>query len=122
MPKTHGERIRNSSQRGCIMTRWTGVVSIAVTAFAFAGNAGDGKVMAELKADTKDNVTLIDDKRFKGEITDGKLVLDDGMKVKTTLTKVERKSETLGKKPPEGAVVLFDGKSADEWEGGKIVE
>jgi hypothetical protein len=85
------------------------------------GDGWEGKIM-EGKAETKDGKTTVAGKDFSGEISDGKMMVKDGMKLNSTLKRVERKSKTLGEKPPKDAVVLFDGKSADEWNGGKIVE
>ncbi len=60
-------------------------------------------------ADNKVTVTLAGQ---TGTISKGKLTLGAD-----TLERVERKSPTEGAKPPEGAIVLFDGTNTDAWEG-----
>ncbi|GIW82571.1 MAG: hypothetical protein KatS3mg105_4378 [Gemmatales bacterium] len=51
-----------------------------------------------------------------GEIKDGVLQVGKTLSLKRT----ERKSPTLGLKPPKGAVVLFDGTNLDHFPGAKM--
>lgn len=95
--------------------------------FFFGGLPGDGWArggqMLEVDSTTEDGKVTFAGDNGKGTLVDGKLVISDlgGMEI-AKLEKVERKSPTLGAKPPEGAKVLFDGKNTDAWVGGKIVE
>jgi len=68
-------------------------------------------------------VTNLTGEKLGGTIADGKITITDADgKEKIRLTRTERKSPTLGAKPPQGAVVIFDGSNTDLLDHGRITE
>jgi hypothetical protein len=69
------------------------------------------------------DVTTIVGEEGRARIKGGVLTVvdNDGNEI-GQLTRVARISPTLGAKPPEGAVVLFDGTTAEHFDGGRMTE
>src|SRR5262249_3911342 len=76
------------------------------------GDGWDGKEQKHFKGKLEDGKVKFDED--KAVIADGKITLTRGNE-SSTFSKVTRKSSTEGAKPPEGAMVMFDGKSLDGW-------
>ena len=84
------------------------------------GAVADAEKVGEVEAVRTGEKATFDSEGWKGEITGEKLTGTNEEGKSYSLTKTERTSPTMGAKPPAGAIVLFDGKTADAWNGGKI--
>lgn len=83
--------------------------------------SGADKTRVPLTGETKDGAVAFTGLGFAGTLKGGAFTgtLDN---VQMQLKRVERRSPTTGARPPAGAIILFDGTSADEWVNGKIQE
>jgi hypothetical protein len=87
------------------------------------GDGWDKSDKEEVEAQAKDGVVTFVGKNGTGTIKDGAMhVVDKQDRKMGQLKRVVRFSPTLGKKPPTGAVVLFDGSSAENFEKGRMTE
>ncbi len=84
------------------------------------GEGWDGKEVPPYEGATEDSVARFQMGDYSGTVKDGMMILVTGGKEVARLRRVIRKSPTLGAKPPKGAVLLFDGKSAEQFEGGRM--
>lgn len=96
--------------------------------FFFGGLPGDGWERGGPQLDAPGETGDDGKVTFNGDagsavVADGTMtILDAGGAELAKLKKVERKSPTLGAKPPAGAKVLFDGTNVDAWKNGKLVD
>ena len=84
------------------------------------GTVDEVEKKVEVDATRQGEKVVFDSDGWKGEIAGDTLAGTNKDGQHYTLKKTERKSPTLGAKPPAGAIVLFDGKNADAWQGGKV--
>jgi hypothetical protein len=117
---TDGEKAKAGAQ---VIALGDGAFAIVVTKGGLPGDGwkrGDARFGMEGKRSANaSNTKLTGAKSMSGEIAGGAMTIAGG-KANLELKRTERHSATEGAKPPKGAVVLFDGTTADKLEHGKM--
>jgi len=97
-----------------------GEFDAVIYAGGLPGAGWDGTTKSAAHGKTENGKTVFTGEGISGTIADQHFKGMQGGEF--DLKWVKRESPTMGAKPPEGAVVLFDGSNVDHWEGGKLEE
>jgi len=81
------------------------------------GAGWDAKTRTKVPAVTTEGKVAFSSDAWTGTIGASKLTGQD-----FALARVERQIATMGAKPPNGALILFDGSNVDEWNRGQLVD
>jgi hypothetical protein len=126
--KIQGEYVGQTAEKAKlgaeVIARGNGTFQVNFLPGGLRGEGGDYAKHVPAAAKTEDGKVTITSKdgKWNATIQSGKLTGTTADGQAFTLERIVRKSKTEGEKPPAGAIVLFDGKSADEWQNGKIVD
>jgi hypothetical protein len=85
------------------------------------GSGWDQSEVRRRKGKLENGSVRFENDHVTAEVKDGDLTIYDKQNNKLgELGRVDRRSKTLGMKPPSGAVVLFDGTTAENFKDGKL--
>ena len=89
------------------------------------GLPGDGREKSkrfEWTGETDNGTATFKGAELQARLENGALVIRQQDNVLGKLMRVTRRSPTLGMKPPNGAVVLFEGTNVDQFENGRMTD
>lgn len=85
------------------------------------GDGWDGTTKLEADGEMSGEAALFKGVHANGEIKNGMLrIIGEDNETLTELPRLERKSPTLGAAPPQGAIVLFGGSAANDFDPGTL--
>lgn len=126
--QVQGEYIGEIAEKGKlgaeVIARGDGNFQVNFLPGGLRGEGGDYSKHIAASGKTQGEKTTIQSKdgKWTAEIVSGKMTGKTAEGQSFTLVKTIRKSKTLGLPPPPGAIVLYDGKSTDEWKNVKVVD
>ena len=103
-----------------VIAQGKGGFNAVLYAGGLPGAGWDGKTRTRLKGQTAGGKVTFKGRNITGGVAGGVFSGTAEDDVAFSAKKVLRKSKTLGAKAPEGAVVLFDGSTAEHFQGGKL--
>ncbi len=101
-----------------VIARGEGNYEAVVLPGGLPGAGWNGKDKIALKGVTQDGIVELKGENWTARIEKGQMTAKGAETV--VLKKTYRVSPTMGAKPAEGAVVLFDGSNVDAWQNGKL--